>query len=516
MHVDINITQIALMVLITLGFGLLFERLKQPAVLGYIVGGVLLSAFDLVQDRALVGVLAELGVIMLLYLIGLELSLKSFKKIWFVSLLATLLQIGISSIVVLGLGKFFDLPLGLSITLAFSIALSSTAVAIKMLESIGELRSDTGRLAVGVLIAQDLAVVPLMLFIRGLGSSGMDYGVFIKVGLALLLLAGLIFFLLRKESLRLPFARLYEDNEDLQSLVAMLFCFGAASLAGLLGLSAAYGAFLGGLVVGNSMQRSSMLSSAKPIQSVLMMVFFVSVGLLLDFKFIWDHLAKVLTLLFFITIGKTAVNISILHILRQSWSKAFLAGLILSQMGEFAFVLANLAEDVNAIDAQGKQLIISLAALSLVISPLWLLAARRLHDLGPLSSVETADELLQTAYGPQMRWFEHLLLKLKSQRFLPFNRKKGTHSVLDHEVSPADNAQEQTSSSRVSREEMSGINASSAELSGTKVAGASQDSPSLESETSASAEAAPSTSISPSAAAPAPTDENNNDKKHSS
>ena len=402
MHDGIDLTQIALIVLATLSCGLLFERFKQPAVLGYILGGVILSAFNLAGDRNMITALAELGVIMLLFLVGMELSLRAFKRIWLVSLATALVQLGVSLVVVLGIGKIFSLSSGLSVVLAFSIALSSTAVAIKMLESIGELRTETGRVAVGVLIAQDLLIVPLILIIRGMGGDGLGWDVLFKVALAVGILLVIVFFLSRREKLSLPFSKLYSGHEDLQPLAAMLFCFGMASLSGVLGLSAAYGAFLGGLIIGNSGERQTMIHATKPIQSVLLMVFFLSVGLLLDFSFIWHNFGKVAVLLIFITLGKTALNIGALHFFKQPWSRAFLAGLILSQMGEFAFVLVTVGYDVKIIDAEGEQLIVSLAALSLALSPLWLMAARRLHNVAP-GGIESADELVSRVYAPQMQ-----------------------------------------------------------------------------------------------------------------
>ena len=403
MHAEIDLTQIAIVVLATLGCGLLFERFKQPAVLGYIVGGVILSSLNMAGDRAMIQALAELGIIMLLFLIGMELSLRSFKRIWVISIATALAQLAVSILVVLGIGQLFDLSMGLSVVLAFSIALSSTAVAIKMLESIGELRTETGRTAVGVLIAQDLLIVPLILFIRGMGAGGIGISILVKIVLALGILFVIVWFLSRREKAALPFSKIYGGHEDLQPLAAMLFCFGMASLSGLIGLSAAYGAFLGGLIIGNSRERQTMIHATKPIQSILMMVFFLSVGLLLDFGFIWKNLGKVITLLVFITLGKTAFNIGMLHLFKQPWPRAFLAGLILSQMGEFAFMLSTIGADVKIIDAEGQQLIVSLAALSLVLSPLWLMAARRLHELAPRGDFDSADDLINTVYAPQMK-----------------------------------------------------------------------------------------------------------------
>lgn len=428
MHATINITQIALVILTSLGFGLVFERFRQPAVLGYIIAGVLLSAFNLITDREMVAALAELGIIMLLYLVGLELSLRSFKKIWLVSFSVTLAQIILSFLVVIGIGTLFHLSFSLSFLLACAIALSSTAVAIKMLESIGELRTETGRLAVGVLIAQDIMIVPMILIIRGMSDDGISMVVFIKVGISMAILAGLIWYLSRKEKMSIPFSHLFAGHDDLQPLVGMFFCFGMAAIAGLIDLSAAYGAFLGGLIVGNSSERQSMLHATKPIQAILMMVFFLSVGLLLDYKFIWYNLGKVLALLIFITLGKTAFNIFILHLFRQPWPRAFLTGLVLSQMGEFAFLLTTIGLDTHMISPEGAQLAISLAALSLALSPLWLMAARRLHNFAP-TGVKTLDQLLNTVYAPQMQFLSMAAQKFKKIAWR--NRSKNTKGSSD-------------------------------------------------------------------------------------
>jgi CPA2 family monovalent cation:H+ antiporter-2 len=405
MQAPINITQIALVVLTSLGFGLFFERIRQPAVLGYIIAGVLLSSFNLISNREMVSALAELGVIMLLYLVGLELSLRSFQKIWLTSLGVTLAQIAMSLCVVIGLGTLFHMEFGLSLLLACAIALSSTAVAIKMLESIGELRTETGRLTIGVLVAQDIIVVPMILIIRGMGTNGLNWMIFLKVGVSLAILTALVWYLSRKEKISIPLSHLFAGHEDLQPLAGLFFCFGMAAITGLIDLSAAYGAFLGGLIVGNSTDRQSMLHAMKPIQAILMMVFFLSVGLLLDYKFIWQNFWKVMVLLFFITIGKTIFNIFILHILRQPWPRAFLASLVLSQMGEFAFLLTTVGLDAKFITPDGAQLAISLAALSLALSPFWLMAARRLHDYAP-TGVKTLSQLINTVYKPKMQVIE--------------------------------------------------------------------------------------------------------------
>jgi CPA2 family monovalent cation:H+ antiporter-2 len=415
MHPDIHLIEIAIVVLATLICGIIFERFKQPAVLGYILAGVILgpSCCSFISNREVVNSLAELGVLMLLFLIGMELSLRAFKSVWLVSLITTFGQLAVSFAVVSGVGKLFDLSTGLIIVLACSIALSSTAVAIKMLEGIDELRTETGRITVGVLIAQDLAIVPIILFLRGYETGSLDPGIFAKVAISIGLLAVLIWYLSRRQKLKLPFSKIVAGHHDLRPLAALIFCFGMAAISGMIGLSAAYGAFLGGLILGNTTERHAMIEATKPIQSVLMMAFFLSIGLLIDFNYIWQNITKVAILLFIITIGKTGFNVFILHVLRQPWERAFLAGLVLSQMGEFAFLLATLGSDLKLIDEDGHRLVLSLAALSLALSPLWMMAARRMHDAAPRHR-ESLRELLVLVYGPQLTFTRDALRFCKS------------------------------------------------------------------------------------------------------
>lgn len=401
-----ELSEIAAIAVTALSCGLLFEKMRQPAVLGYILAGIILSLFGLIEDRHHIEALAEMGVQMLLFLIGLELSLKSFKEVWHITLVTTLLQISGALTCVLGLGQLLGWPFGLSLIIAFSIALSSTAVAIKMLESIDELNTKAGRLAVGVLIAQDLAIVPIILLIRGLSGGTFQTAILIKIFISVALLVAMIWFFTRDREIRLPYSKTIERNPDLTPLAALVFCFGCALISGLIGLSAAYGAFLGGLILGNTTERHTMVNATKPIQSVLMMVFFLSVGLLMDISYIIQNFGKVLLLLSFITVGKTFLNISIFNLLKISKQNAFLTGLVLAQMGEFSFVLVTVGTSEGLLDADGSKLIISLAALSLAISPLWLTGARRIHEL-QTRRLKSFRQLTFLIYGKQIEIISH-------------------------------------------------------------------------------------------------------------
>ncbi|MCG8356648.1 MAG: cation:proton antiporter [Kiloniellales bacterium] len=378
---------IAVVALAALGCGLAMQRFRQPALVGYILAGVLLgpSGAGLVENRAAIQLLAELGVLMLLFLLGMELSLRGIRQVWKIALFTTVLQIAAALAVMFGLGELLDWSVASCLVLGFGVAISSTAVAVKMLEEIGELRTRVGQLTVGILIAQDLAVVPMMLILGAFGEAGADpYRPIINVVLSVTFLVLLIVYLSRRKRIRLPFARSVGKSIDLTPLAGLAFCFGAAALSGLLGLSAAYGAFLAGLVIGNSTSRRIMIHTTAPIQSVLLMVFFLSIGLLLDVRYLIDNLGLVLAIVAFILLFKTALNIGVIRALGETWPSAFLSGVLLAQIGEFSFIMAALGISVGAVSLEVHRLIVAVTVLSLVASPIWLEAARRLHRIALL------------------------------------------------------------------------------------------------------------------------------------
>lgn len=400
MHDGVELTGLALVGVIALAGGLFMARMKQPAIVGYILAGVLLgpSGFRLVQDRETVELLAELGVLMLLFLVGMELSLRGFKAIWKVAVGATLLQIVIAVGMMLFFGWIGGWPAPVSVVLGFVVALSSTAVVVKMLEQINILRQPAGQLTIGILIAQDLAVVPMMLTIGLFGEQEFQVFDVVKIFLSIGLLVALILYLSRRKRLVLPFSAVVGNAPDLPPLAALCFCFGAAAVTGLLGLSPVLGAFLAGLVIGNSTARPVMVRSTMPIQSVLMVVFFLSIGLLIDLTFIWNNLGTVLLLLLTVTLIKTAVNIGVLRLLREPWPHAFVAGILLAQIGEFSLIISQVAQDRSIIDEEAGQLIVAVIAFSLLMSPLWIAIARRLLRVillsvtslrGTLEAIET-------------------------------------------------------------------------------------------------------------------------------
>ena len=381
MESSLDLTGIALVVSAATLCGTLLRRLRQPAIVGYIFAGILLgpSGLALISDRGQVATLAELGVLMLLYFVGMELSLRSFRRSWRIAVFAALLQIVASVVLLLAFTRFFDWPASHAILFGFVLALSSTVVAIRMLEEIGELRTRVGRITVGVLVAQDLAVAPMLIVIDGMSGEAVQFSLFFKVTLSIGLLVAATLYLSRRRHVNLPLVAVTVGSVDLTPVAALTWCFGFAAIAGVVGLSPAFGAFFAGLLIGSSAQRQAVGETARPIQSVLLMVFFLSIGLLIDLNFLWENIGLVLLLWLFIALFKTALNTAVLRFMGEPWQRAFLSSLILAQIGEFSFVLGGAAIDHQVIYADIHRLIVAVTVVSLVTSPLWLNSARRAH-----------------------------------------------------------------------------------------------------------------------------------------
>lgn len=403
MDAHVNLTGMAVVGLSALLCGMLMARFKQPALVGYIIAGVLLgpSAFGVVENREQIGVLAELGVLLLLFLIGTELSVRVFMVTWKLALGAVALQVTGSLAAIFLCSVFLGFTPAESILLGFVVALSSTAVAIKMLEEVGELRNRTGKITVAILIGQDLAFLPMLLIVENVGSGTLGFWAIVQIVLSVGVLVALVRWLNRGR-VDLPFARIVMGNVDLSPLAGLVYCFGFGAVFGLFGLSPAYGAFLAGLIIGRSRQREQMIQSVRPVQSVLVMVFFLSVGLLIDLRFIADNLWTVLVILLVVTLFKTALNIGIMRLMGESWQRASLQGLTLSQLGEFSFLLAATGVSAGAIGEDQSRLVIAVTVLSLSISPIWLTTARRVQGLAS-RQINTLEELVNAAYGDEVK-----------------------------------------------------------------------------------------------------------------
>jgi CPA2 family monovalent cation:H+ antiporter-2 len=384
MHTE-ALVALALLLAAAVVCGLVMSRLRMPAAAGFILVGVALgpSGAGLIQPSLPIETMADLGVLMLLFIIGMELRLQAFRKLLPLALGVTLVTILlITSSVALFASYVHGEVMG-AVVIGFMLSISSTAVAMKMMTQADEKNSSAGRMATAILVAQDLAVVPLLLITNGLGTSAHEsiIGILWRLALALGLLIGFIALLTRIKSFRFPFDAYLLKDFDVGTLGIVGLCFAAAAASGLMGLSPALGAFLCGLLVGHSTLRRAAESMAAPVQSILLFVFFLSVGLLIDLNYLREQMWVILAALVVVTGGKTFLNWVLLMIAGEPFDLAVQTSLFLSPVGEFSFVIASAGLTVGALSDAGHKLAIAVIAMSLLASPIWFLLARLMHKV---------------------------------------------------------------------------------------------------------------------------------------
>jgi len=355
------------------------RRLRVPAIAGYIAAGILIGpgALRLIPDVHEVESLAEIGIVLLLFGIGLELSLDRIRRLWRAIVFGGALQVGATCAATAGLALLFGLPIGQSVFLGCIVAVSSTAVVLRGLTQRGELDAPHGRLAVGILICQDLCVVPMMLAIPFLAGAGDVGRALTTLAMALGVLAAVLL------GARVLVPRLLSmvartRQRDLFVLGVLLVCFGTAYAVTGAGISLALGAFLGGLIVAGSEYRHQAMADLVPLREALASVFFVSIGMLLDLRTIAADAPMIALLLAAILVGKFVFVFLTAATLRLPLRVCVLTGAALAQVGEFSFVLLRGAGGTGLVpEPLGSQLLLAII-LSMAITPVFLIVGPHL------------------------------------------------------------------------------------------------------------------------------------------
>lgn len=351
---------------------LLLRRLGVPAIAGFILTGVLIgpTTLELVDDTHQVEVLAEVGVVLLLFGIGLELSLERLRRLWKAVLLGGGIQVTATVVITTLVAHSFGFRTGAAVFVGFVVAVSSTAVVLRGLSRRGELNAPHGRLAVGILVFQDLCVVPMVLAIPFLAGGGGSSAEAIRTAAtAILVLFGVVAAGVLLIPRLLAFVAQTRER-DLFVLTVFLICLGTAWILSLAGISLALGAFLAGLVVSGSEFRHQALSDLIPTREVFSSLFFVSVGMLLDVPEVLAHLVPIAWLLVAILAGKFVIVLGTALALRLPLTVAVLSAATLSQVGEFSFVLLNAASGTELLTASFSHMLLVAIILSMLLTPL--------------------------------------------------------------------------------------------------------------------------------------------------
>ncbi len=377
MHI---LTDLVFVVLAATALVALLSRFKMPSLLGFLLTGLALGPVGLgaVEDAHAIEVMAEIGVVLLMFTIGLEVSLKELAKMAGRVLGGGALQMGLTVGLTVGVGWLLGVAPGLGAVVGLVLAASSTALVLRLLGDQGELGRPHGRLALAILLFQDFAVVALMLLVPLMAGEGGGLGELAwSLGRAALIAGGIYgigrfafpWVLRRLVALR---------SREVSLLMTLGVALGTAWVAGQLGLSLALGAFIAGLVISESEFSHAMFSEIMPFRDAFNGLFFISVGLLVRPEVVMAQPLQILGLVVLVMAGKGAVVVGVARLFRLSWADALLAGVGLSQVGEFGFVLAQQAAGSGLLDEQTRGVILSVSVVTMALTPLLLPATRHL------------------------------------------------------------------------------------------------------------------------------------------
>lgn len=412
MHTPDGFAELLLILLIAVGAAVVFMRLRLPAVLGYLAVGVAAgpTALAMVQDVETIRSLAELGVVLLLFTIGLEFSLPDLARMRGALLGLGGAEVGVAGAAAFVAAMFLDVmvpgtpAIGVAgaLVIAGVVAMSSTALVTKQLTDQVELGAPHGRAALGILLFQDLAVVPLMVVVSGLAvpqETEIGWALALALGKGVIAVAVILLmgrFILHRALSHI--AALYSG--ELLTLSALTIALGAAWWTAFLGLSPALGAFVAGIMLGESSFRHTMEAEIRPFRDVLLALFFVSIGMLLDLTILPEGWPWVL-LLFAALVAFKLVLILVLGLAaRMPLATAMRTAVVLAHGGEFGFVLLSLALAESLLPPAYGQVVLAALLLSMTVAPLalrfngaiaeWLLRTRRAGESAPAVSMAAA------------------------------------------------------------------------------------------------------------------------------
>ena len=379
MGIDPSLPYIAATAFILAIIGLLFDYWRKPIIVAYLIAGIILGpdVLAVFPDPTILGPVGGTGLILLLFFVGLEVDLKALAASWRIALLSTLLQ----TVVLVAFATLMGFWLGWSVqrivVIGFVMSLACTPIALRFMQDRGLLQTHLGMTVTGILIAQDLLAIP-MLIVLGLLQGTRPEAPIILLQISSALLIGAVLILAAKHpGYKFPFAERLQKTPELQVLAAISLCFGLAMITGLMQLSVVLGGFIAGLLVRQSGNLAWARNSLEPFNHTFVALFFVSVGVLIDLDFVQTHLLQILLLTFAATVITTVLNAAVLVALKESITESAIAGACLSQFGEFGFVLAALGLSMGAITDTGYQLVLAITAVSWLVSPAWISIVER-------------------------------------------------------------------------------------------------------------------------------------------
>ncbi|NJW53227.1 monovalent cation:proton antiporter-2 (CPA2) family protein [Salinimicrobium oceani] len=374
-------------IVVLLGFSvvvvLVLQRFRLPSILGFLITGIIIGpfGFGLIENNEQVEILSEIGVILLMFVIGMELSIKQLALMKRTVIYGGFLQVGLS-VLVTGLVFYF---LGFSwneaVFTGFLFSLSSTAIVLKILQDRNEITTPHGRTALGILIFQDLIVVPMMLVTPIMAGSSSN-------------ILNEILFLLLKSALIIAFTYISAKylvpramyliaktkSKELFLLATITLCFTVAFVTASAGLSLAFGAFLAGLIISESDYSHQATSTILPFRELFISFFFISIGMLLDLQFFIENAGIILLMVLVVFIIKGGVVSFAVAALKYPFRTILLTGMALFQVGEFAFILSRIGIENGLLSPQMNQYFLSVSVFTMFLTPFVILFSGKISN----------------------------------------------------------------------------------------------------------------------------------------
>ncbi len=393
---------------------LLFQKIKLPTILGFLITGIVAGphGLSLIKATHEVEILSEIGIILLLFIIGLEFSLKSLAAIKKAVFVGGSFQVVFTILIAGGLAQFLGYSLAESAFLGFLFSLSSTAIVLNILQTKGEINSPHGKVTLAILIFQDIIVVPMMLLTPIMSGNTEDIWTTLLILLVkTLLVVGLVILAARYFFPRLLFEVAKTRSRELFILTIVVSCFAIAWLTSSIGLSLPLGAFIAGLIISESDYSHQATSQILPFREIFTSFFFVSIGMLLDISFFIEHIGIIIgfTALCFVLKGFVAMVAG--SLLKYPPRVSILIGLALFQVGEFSFILSKVGIDNGLLDALTNQYFLAISVLSMGLTPFSFMLSSKV--VGWLNSTQLTRGLVKFNYWNENENEENNVEELK-------------------------------------------------------------------------------------------------------
>ncbi|MBI5875488.1 MAG: cation:proton antiporter [Deltaproteobacteria bacterium] len=435
----------------------IFHKLGLPTIVGFLATGVIIGphGFKLITEVSTVELLAQVGVVMLLFTIGLELSFAKLRNVGREAVISGGLQILFTTAIIIIIARVFKRSFPEAMLFGFIIAQSSTAIILKILSDRGEIDSSHGRLCMGIVIVQDIAVVPMVILLQHVGKvEGITAFLVAKsiltADLAVAAILAAAYILVP----RILYQVVKLRNREIFIITALFLCLAIAWLTSRIGLSLAIGAFIAGLVISESEYSHQIVAEMLPFRDVFSSLFFISIGMLLEVNYFLSNLSHIFPMACAIIALKILVVIGIGQMLRYPFRLAVIVGIGLSNIGEFSFVLMKAGGEYGILSNEMYQTFIASSILTMLAVPLLFeksqgVALQLAHILGAkgISSLESAPKGLSnhviiagyglngqnTASVLKSTGIEYIILDMNADRIS--KAKKGKHKALFGDIS---------------------------------------------------------------------------------